>query len=355
MTRPGYTRSNSYGRGLLKNSKPSALKLSKGAHKTSPTSKNSTKRDSRNTFEEDDMAGLPNYWYACTYTEARTAELTLSQHHVREADYHTQCLAALLLRSVSASSFCVPSMASLTASSCRRKDGNRPISECLETGFPSPSPIASYDAASSYPDIVPQRSPSVMRPSSIASEDSSIYERPQMSRADSEAAQYLSQFLSASSSSPARRSARAGYYRNQNTASHSTLPSLSHTPGSFASPPSSYSSVSRTAPNRPVYWNSHRHHSSTRSIDLVMPVTASASVNKTEGEASLRSHASTATAFPVAEGELTYEKKPMAEASHAGSGSLKQLFAHEAMRRSPNLRYNFSSSSLSKHHSTGDD
>ncbi|PSK35052.1 hypothetical protein B9Z65_1635 [Elsinoe australis] len=320
MTRPANTRSNSYGRGLLKNSKPSALKLSKGTHKTSPTGKSSSKRDSRNTFEEEDMAGLPNY---CTTCEKQIITPNASLLYCSEA--------------------------------CRRKDGNRPISECLETGFPSPSPIANYDAASSYPDIVPRRSPSVMRPSSIASEDSSIYERPQMSRADSEAAHYLSQFLSTSSSSPTRRSARPGYYRNQTTASHSTLPSLSHTPNSFASPSSSYNSVSRTAPNRPIYWNSHRHHSSTRSIDLVMPVTAPASVNKTEGEASLRSHASTATAFPVAEGELTYEKKPMAETSREASGSLKQLFAHEAMRRSPNLRYNFSGSSLSKHHTTGGD
>ncbi|PNS17459.1 hypothetical protein CAC42_7142 [Sphaceloma murrayae] len=320
MTRPGYTRSNSYGRGLLKNSRPSALKLSKSAHKTSPGSKSGgSKRNSRNDFDEDDMAALPNF---CTTCEKQIITPNAALLYCSEA--------------------------------CRRKDGNRPISACLETGFPSPSPVASFDPAS-YPDIVPQRSPTAARPSSIVSEDSSMYDRPGMSRADSEASKYLSQFLSASSTSPARRTPRPGYYRNPTTSSQTTLPSLSHTPNSCTSPSSSYNSVSRTAPTRPVYWSSHRHQSSTRSIDLVMPITAPASVNKIDGESSLRSQASTATAFRVAEGELTYEKKPMTDASRATPGSLKQLFAHEAMRRPPSLAYNYSSSSLSKHEAAGDD
>ncbi|KAF4553413.1 Hypothetical protein D9617_7g031400 [Elsinoe fawcettii] len=307
MTRPGYNRSNSYGRGLLKNTKPSALKLSKSGHKTSPGSSKSTKRDSRTDIEEDDwreMAGLPNY---CTTCEKQIITPNASLLYCSEA--------------------------------CRKKDGTRPISACIEAGFPSPSPIASFNPASSYPDIVPQQSPTVLRPSSIASDDgNTIYDRPGMSRSDTEAARYLSQFLSTSTGSPSRRAPRSGYYRGHNTSSHSTLPSLSHTPNSMISPSSSYNSVSRTAPNRPIHWISHRHQS-TRSVDLVMPVTAPASLNKVEGQASLRSHASTATAFRVAEGELAYEKKPMAGTSREGSGSLKQLFAHDAMRRAPDRSY----------------
>ncbi|KAG8624542.1 hypothetical protein KVT40_007609 [Elsinoe batatas] len=322
MTRPGTVRSNSYGRGHLKNTRPSTLKFSKGTHKSPPGSSKSIKRDSKADIEEDDwreMAGLPNY---CTTCEKQIITPNASLLYCSEA--------------------------------CRKKDGSRPLSACLDAGFPSPSPTTTFDPSSTYADIVPQRSPTVLRPPSIASDDGSIFNRPGMSRADSEASKYLSQFLSTSSGSPARRTPRSGYYRGQNTSSHSTLPSLSHTPNSMASPSSSYNSVSRTAPNRPVYWNGQRHHS-TRSIDLVMPVTAPASVHKAEGQASLRSHASTATAFRCVEGELTYEKKPMAETSRQGSGSLKQLFAHEAMRRAPDLRYNYSNSSLSKHQNPGDD
>ncbi|GAM87327.1 hypothetical protein ANO11243_053500 [Dothideomycetidae sp. 11243] len=286
MTRPVTSRSNSQGRVLLKASRPSALKLSKGAHShkgSLSSNKGRGKRDSHIESDDDfldSMAALPNFW----------------------------------------------------------KDGSHPVPCAVQAGVPSPPIVLGPEVEDEpFSDIVPQQSPTMLGSSSAVVADFADHSSGP-GHDQSEAAKYLSKFMASGNASPGRRSRLN--YRNNNSLSHTTLPSLSHTPSSLASPLSSYNSVSRTAPPKITPWG--YRHSKRPSFDL----SATASVGN---NGSLRSEASTETVFKAVEGELTYEKKPMGQTTGGGpcAGSLKQLFAHEAMRRSSALTYNSSSASLS--------
>ncbi|KAF2150679.1 hypothetical protein K461DRAFT_295931 [Myriangium duriaei CBS 260.36] len=296
MTRPANTRTNSQGRVILKSSRPSPLKLSKGSHahkSSSPRHKTFDKRDSITETDDDNydvMAALPSF---CATCEKQIINPNATFLYCSEA--------------------------------CRRKDGSRSVSTALESGVPSP-PVPDPDLDSEpFADIVPQQSPTVLRPASIISIDSED-ESSASDRKESDAAKYLSQFLMSGSASPSRY-ARPSYRRNPTTTSHTGPPSLSHTPTSIASPFSSWNSMARTAPSKTTSWG-HRPTNS-RSFDFAVP----ASMGKTDV---LQSKVSTDTAFRVAGGDLTYEKRPMAPTpvNSPCTGSLKQLFAHEAMRRS---------------------
>lgn len=178
------------------------------------------------------------------------------------------------------------------------------------------------------------RSPTMARPPSIAfsdSSDTSIFDsRPDFGRTETEAARYLAQFQSPGTS-PERRKSRPQYER---AASHSNLPSLSHTPGSMPSTSSSYS-MARPLPTRVNPYSA----SFSKSVNLVTPLTSipppevASSLN--HECSSLRSSASTSTAFRLAEGELSYQKKAFASELSPGKGSLQQLFSHDAMKSGP--------------------
>lgn len=309
MTRPVTSRSNSQGRVLLKASRPSALKLSKGAHShkgSLSSNKGRGKRDSHIESDDDfldSMAALPNF---CAFCEKQLINPHATVLYCSEA--------------------------------CRRKDGSHPVPCAVQAGVPSPPIVLGPEVEDEpFSDIVPQQSPTMLGSSSAVVADFADHSSGP-GHDQSEAAKYLSKFMASGNASPGRRSRLN--YRNNNSLSHTTLPSLSHTPSSLASPLSSYNSVSRTAPPKITPWG--YRHSKRPSFDL----SATASVGN---NGSLRSEASTETVFKAVEGELTYEKKPMGQTTGGGpcAGSLKQLFAHEAMRRSSALTYNSSSASLS--------
>ena len=207
-----------------------------------------------------------------------------------------------------------------------------------DAGIPSPPFFPGMDVDDDpLPDIVPQRSPTLQRPSVNAS-ISDISDLRDCDGNYSEAAKYLSQFLTMGNSD--RPSGT--YYRNKSTSSNGTLPSLSHTPSTDGSALSSYNdSMSRTAPSKRATLG--YRHSQSRSSDLFTRMNNGSTT-------SLRSKSSTETAFRTVEADMTYEKRPMATTpiSSPSQGSLKQLFAHDAMRRASRGSQNTPQSSLSR-------
>jgi len=199
----------------------------------------------------------------------------------------------------------------------------------------SPTPLASplssphdpsYFATQSFPEIIPQRSPTILRPSSISSTDTYPSEIDSvLGRSHNEAARYLAQFKSPSTSP---EQSRRPTFRRAHTSSHPPPPFLSHTPSSINSFSSSHSSQ-RHLPSRTNPFGPPLSH---RSVDLVTPVTPPCHLNP--DDSSLRSSASTGTAFRVAHGQISYGKHTFTPTSPSG-GSLQQLFRHDDMRRDP--------------------
>ena len=195
----------------------------------------------------------------------------------------------------------------------------------------NPSPASYFD--SSPPDIIPQRSPTVVRPASLTFSDygASNSGSPSDER-DSEAARFLGQFYSQSYATerPATRRPR------MNRASTGTdLPSLTHTPSS------SIGTVGSTASYRPLAprYSAGSRHTGTKSIDLVTPtfpnVTASASEEHEDG--SLESSVRTLTSHHVVDSEIfSYERRTRNPSQNTPTGgNLKQLFSHNAMQAPP--------------------
>ncbi|KAI4844812.1 hypothetical protein E4T44_05976 [Aureobasidium sp. EXF-8845] len=169
------------------------------------------------------------------------------------------------------------------------------------------------------------RSPTVVRPPSLAFSDDSFdlsgnEEQLQYRRSESDDARYLSHYHHYSSDHSPRRASYDPY-----------TPSLSHTPTSLLSTIGSYMST-RPLPGRK---NPYSASFSSLSVDLVTPVVnaepLTATTDLSHQTASLRSSASTSTAFRVVEGEMSYD---MAGTSPS-KGSLRQLFFHEAMQAPP--------------------
>ncbi|EME45120.1 hypothetical protein DOTSEDRAFT_70985 [Dothistroma septosporum NZE10] len=235
---------------------------------------------------------------------------------------------------------------------CRRKDVSRPTSLQSLESVTSPSLVRNtstyFEQASS--DIVPQRSPTVVRPLSQTFSDHSLFD-PNLSsdssgesetRRDSDSAHYLDQFYSgfAAASEGQSRSGRPYMHRSSTTTDSYAIPSLVH------SPSSSYGTVASNASYRPMI---NRHHpwncncSTSKSIDLVIPYpTAPSSPAQLLKDASLKSGASTETSFRVVEaGDISHEQRTprgsrrSSERKMSADRSLKQLFSHDAMKASP--------------------
>lgn len=227
--------------------------------------------------------------------------------------------------------------------SCRRKDHNKPLSHSILPPEPSPQPTTprnSYFFDEPQHEILPLRSPTVVRPPSLAfsddSSDSSSYNESQPSyrRSESDTSQYLHHQRYPSGDHSPRRASYEPF-----------TPSLSYTPASLIIPGGSYLSA-RPLPGRK---NPYSASFSSLSVDLVTPVVNTESLtgptSLSHNNASLRSGASTSTAFRVAEGEMSYEKKPYAHSTSPSKGSLKQLFFHEAMQAPPQSARQLSPSS----------
>lgn len=221
----------------------------------------------------------------------------------------------------------------------------------------SPSIVSQHASYFDNHDIVPQRSPTVLRPTSLALSDLSLSDyNSAEDKLDTlepglnDSSRYLEQFCSDYSSAGYASGTRRPRATRASTATDSSnLPSLVH------SPSSSYGTIASNASYRPL---PPRHnpfsttHCSTKSIDLVLPYDNTASNNNDSSispttqllkGSSVKSSASTLTSFRVAEAnDITYDKRTP-QASRRGSAksekkadqSLKQLFSHEAMKAPP--------------------
>lgn len=197
---------------------------------------------------------------------------------------------------------------------CQRRDSAKPtpIEAVVSPAFISAPSY--FDVP--QPDILPQRSPTVLRPlsstfsdlhlSETSSSDDSNNEPADRSKRLSDATNYHNRLDSSPSTSPLPRRPHA------TRSSTSTLPSLSHTPSSSVGTAASY-----TFPPR---------HRPTKSADLVIPVFA--------GPASAKSEASTLTSFHAAEAEYP-KHRDWRPRQGSATGSLRQLFRHEAVAGSP--------------------
>lgn len=191
-------------------------------------------------------------------------------------------------------------------------------------------------------DIIPQRSPTVLRPPSLAFSDLSISspgsppEDPDdhLERHESDLAHSLAG-LSAGTWAPEPDMPRRPRANRSSTATESTgLPSLCHTPSSSVSTTASFASA------RPVPSRHNKSYSaySTKPYDMVTPQKPAASSSPTQlmADSSYKSSASTLTSFRVAEaGDLSYTKQPSGRRGSEAQGSLKQLFSHDAMKAPP--------------------
>ncbi|KAI5195428.1 hypothetical protein E4T42_07372 [Aureobasidium subglaciale] len=263
---------------------------------TATSAKSHPKRDI--DPEDEDMAGLPQFCATC------------------EKQILTPACNSIL--------YC--------SESCRRKDHNKPLSHSILPSEPSPQPItprSSYFFEDNQHEILPMRSPTVVRPPSLAfSDDSSDLsgseEQPAYRRSESDGYRYLSHYRYSSTDQSPRRASYEPY-----------TPSLSHTPTSLLSTVGSYLSA-RPLPGRK---NPYSASFSSLSVDLVTPVVntepLTASTDLSHQSTSLRSSVSTSTAFRVVEGEMSYEKKDYASGTSPSKGSLRQLFFHEAMQAPP--------------------
>ena len=205
----------------------------------------------------------------------------------------------------------------------------------------SPSAIPSAPSYFDMPsnDIVPQRSPTVLRPVSLTFSDLTLSDSGSPTQEcderdgyrDSEAARYLAQFHSSSYVSDLGASRRPRTNR-ASTGFESGLPSLTNTPASSVGTAASMASY-RPLPPR----HDPLGHFPAKSDDLVMPaypITAPSSPAQLKKDSSLKSSASTLTSFRVAEGEdLSFDRRR--PSWRRSGGSLKQSFSHEAIKAPP--------------------
>lgn len=225
---------------------------------------------------------------------------------------------------------------------CRKRDVSRPPSiPSIHAISPSPmfSSVSYFDH--SQPNIVPQRSPTVLRPMSLTLSDLSISgsstdgdERgEQKGRRGSDSSRCLDQFYNDFAA------ARPRGTRSSTTTESSNIPSLVH------SPSSSYGTVASNQSYRPFV---PRHNPFTttyhrKSLELVTNDGAPPSPTQLLKDCSMKSSASTLTSFRIAEaGDITYEtrrKSSFNKFDQTADNSLKQrLFSHDAMKASPKTR-----------------
>ncbi|KAK5174612.1 uncharacterized protein LTR77_001693 [Saxophila tyrrhenica] len=215
------------------------------------------------------------------------------------------------------------------SAACRKNDVSR-----TDHGVQSPSvvPTASSYFETAPADIIPQRSPTVPRPLSLAS-DISDYGSHHGDNQDSEALRYLSQFHSHDYSLDLPSRPRPRLNRASTATDSSGMPSLSHTPSSSVGTAASASSYSyRPLPPRRDPLTGHQP---TKSADLVIPTYPTTS-SSTPDQASLESSVSTLTAFRSGDGNGDdFAKRERRKRQSEPSGSLKKLFSHEAMQAGP--------------------
>ena len=223
---------------------------------------------------------------------------------------------------------------------CKKKDKSKPTPLHSLPGYaqtptltPNISPMSSYFDFALH-DVVPQRSPTVPRPLSGAFSDLSIAESEEEdegTRDNDPTMTWYSHRQPDSSSSLASMSRRPRINRASTAIDSTGLPSLIHSPSSSYGTVASDTSYQRPLPPRHT-------RSATKSIDLVIPTLAFMPPESTLQSSSLKSQASTQTAFRVAESsDLSYGGQLSRRDSQIvpSPESVKQLFEHDAIRAPP--------------------
>lgn len=206
------------------------------------------------------------------------------------------------------------------------------------------SPLLVPSSPSSYfetrpPDIVPQRSPTMLRPVSLTFSDLTISENSsptdfvyQHCFRDLGPGDAFSQMHSVSWNANCTIP-KPRFHPCDTTTDSSGMPSLNHTPCS------SVDTAASVAPQRPTLPRHNKSYSaySTKSIGLVtpLPATSATSTQQIVG-LSDKSSVGTVTDLRVAEaGEISFEKHASHRNASEAEGSLRQLFRHEAMKAPP--------------------
>lgn len=203
------------------------------------------------------------------------------------------------------------------------------------------SPLLAPSSPSSHietrpPDIVPQRSPTMLRPVSLTFSDLTISENGsptdfmyQNCFRDLGPGDAFAQVHSASWNADC--TFRTPKFNRCNTTTDSSgMPSLTHTPSS------SEGTAASVAPQRLTLSRHNKSYSvySTKSIGLVTPLPA-ASTQQIVGSSD-KGSVDTMTDPRVADAsDISFEKQASPRNTSKAEGSLRQLFRHEAMKAPP--------------------
>jgi hypothetical protein len=211
--------------------------------------------------------------------------------------------------------------------SCRKRDAEKSLTYALEHYSPPSTPFANFSFEDlHFRDIVPQRSPTQPESkrsscafSDISSDDNtwSLNEKSQAMNSDASA--YLRQFQSTAYSTETIRPHRPRYSRAASQVSFSAAPSLTHTPASSVSYSLPFTPANNMRPLPPRHSTAHSY--SSKSIDLVTPLTAPSSPKYSKKTVPIST-----TSTSTIEGEIVYAKSPVPSLS-AANGSLGRLLA----------------------------
>ncbi|WPH03134.1 Hypothetical protein R9X50_00600900 [Acrodontium crateriforme] len=229
---------------------------------------------------------------------------------------------------------------------CRRRD-----SESRNPSIPH-SPLMTPHSTLDMPpnNIIPQLSPTVLRPASLTLSDLTISDSGSptddfhpfyLRQHDTDVTSYLEQFDSFNWTSTGTHSSQRTLPKRSNTLNeNTTIPSLTHTPSS------SVGTVSSIPPIRPLPSRHHPSYTSfaSKPIDLEQPDEPPTSPTQSFKTASLKSYTSTTTAFRLADpNDLTYhsgrEYKRTTNGRHDSNAqnTLRQLYSHDAILKAPRV------------------
>lgn len=272
-----------------------------------------------------------------THSHGSKGSSKATHHKELESEDEEESMAVSFLNycTVCEKQIIVPSNSVLYCSqSCRKKDTEKSLTY-FDHYSPPTTPLTNLSFEDlTFRDIVPQRSPTLHSDSKrssiafsdISSDDNTMSDNDTPQPSDSEASRYLRRYQSSSSyANETVRPYRPYYSRASISQVSFGAPSLSHTPASavsFSMPytPAYTASQSRPLPPR----NPHSSSYSSRSIELVTPMTEPSSPKQYSHKSPATSRMSTSTI----EGEIIYAKSPVPSLS-AANGSLSRLMASQ--------------------------
>ncbi|KAK6438815.1 hypothetical protein LTR95_004979 [Oleoguttula sp. CCFEE 5521] len=294
-----------------KHSSPSSSRPSS----PSPTRKSTAPVRKDTADEEDDMASFLQFWWAMSMGLMRKAE----------ADKYSSTTCDTQIASSN------PNLL-YCSEACRRKD-SRPSLYTRINSSPGVSPILRAYNDRQLPDIVPQRSPTIVRPLSSAISDFSL-------TATTSRTSYWDDDVSPTEKSPSAQdlpgfpSADIVFESTPHPRERTSIAATDAPPSLVHSPASSYGTIASTPATRPL--PPRRATTTAKSMDLV--TCALAAVPSSPG--SLKSEASTVTSIHTAKtqgksSQMHGGQTPSGWSAGTAVGSLEQLSNSAAMRGVP--------------------